>query len=301
MITEVMKKMQINKYHGTCNRSKRSGGAGSIKYICVHYTAGTGSALNNCKYFAGGNRNASADYFVDDNGIWEYNDPAEGCYTWAVGDGKGKYGITNSNSISIEVVNTGCAFSIKEIDYLKELVPYLMKKYNVPASCVVRHYDASRKQCPLYYVKNPSKWNELHSIITSGCGNVTPAPAPKPTPAPVPSNRKISVDGWWGPATTKLAQQVFGTPVDSIISGQSSYDLNKTNRGGLQSNTWKTGKGGSLLIKAIQRKVGSTADGYFGVNSCKAMQCWLGTPVDGLVSGPSIMIKAFQTWLNKQV
>lgn len=56
-----------------------------------------------------------------------------------------------------------------------------------------------------------------------------------------------------------------------------------------------------MLVKAIQRKVGSTADGYFGVNTCKKMQKWLGTTQDGLVSGPSQMVKAFQTWLNKQV
>lgn len=300
--------MQINKYHGSYNLSTRSAGVSGIEYICIHYTAGTGSAKNNCIYFSNGNRNASADYFIDDLGIWEYNDPSSGKYTWAVGDGKGKYGITNSNSISIEVVNTGVAFSSKEIEFLKQLVPYLMKKYNVQASRVVRHYDASRKQCPYYYVKNPDKWTELHKIITSGSGSVSaststskPAPSPsKPTTRPA-STGKIAVDGWWGPGTTRLAQKVFGTVQDGIVSGQSAGDLSKTNRGGLQSNTWKTGKGGSLLVKAIQKKVGSTADGYFGVNTCKAMQRWLGTPVDGLVSGRSQMVKAFQIWLNKKI
>lgn len=294
--------LTINKYHGKYNLSKRSGGVGSIKYIVIHYTAGTGSAKNNCIYFSGGNRGASADYFVDDNGVWEYNDPSSGMYSWAVGDGKGKYGITNSNSISIEVVNTGGAFSAKEIEYLKQLVPYLMKKYNVPVSRVVRHYDASHKTCPAYYVKNPSKWTELHKVITSGSGNVSNSTTTsKPASKPSASKKKISVDGWWGTGTTKLAQQVFGTPVDGIVSRQSSKDLNKTNRGGLQSSSWKTGSGGSMLVKAIQRKVGSTADGYFGVNTCKKMQKWLGTTQDGLVSGPSPMVKAFQTWLNKQV
>lgn len=73
--------LTINKYHGTYNRSKRSGGISSIKYIVIHYTAGSGSAKNNCIYFSSGNLNASADYFVDDLGIWEYNDPSEGYYT----------------------------------------------------------------------------------------------------------------------------------------------------------------------------------------------------------------------------
>lgn len=155
--------MKINKHHGSYNRSRRNT---TIKYIVIHYTSTTASALNNCKYFAGGNRNASADYFVDDNGIWEYSDPSSGYYTWAVGDGHGKYGITNSNSINVEVVNAGGAFSSKEIAYLCELVPYLMKTFNVSADHVKRHYDASRKQCPKYYVDN-ERWDKLRKTITN--------------------------------------------------------------------------------------------------------------------------------------
>ena len=65
--------MNIIKMHGSYNRSVRRG---SIKYIVVHYTGTQASAKNNCAYFAGGDRQASADYFIDDNGIYEYNDPA---------------------------------------------------------------------------------------------------------------------------------------------------------------------------------------------------------------------------------
>lgn len=158
--------MIINTYHGTYNRSKRSGGLGAIKYFVVHYTGGTGSAKNNCIYFAGGNRNASADLFVDKDGtIWEYNNVLDGYYTWAVGDGKGKYGITNSNSMSVEVVNNGDAFTDAQIKALNELYNHycsvLGRKLNV-----VRHYDASRKSCPAYYVDS-SRWNDLKGRIVS--------------------------------------------------------------------------------------------------------------------------------------
>lgn len=163
--------MIINKHHGGTNLSRRNG---SIQYICIHYTAGTGSALNNCKYFAGGNRNASADYFVDDSGIWEYNDPSSGYFSWAVGDGGGKYGITNANSISIEVVSPGTPFTDAEIGHLRELVPYLMAKFGVPAERVVRHYDASRKRCPAPYI-DAAAWNTLHAQIT---GAVAPSVQP---------------------------------------------------------------------------------------------------------------------------
>ncbi len=58
--------------------------------------------------------------------------------------------------------------------------------------------------------------------------------------------------------------------------------------------------GGSALIRAIQRKVGTYEDGYIGEDTISAMQRWLGTPVDGIASNPSVMVKAFQHWLNQQ-
>lgn len=154
---------EIKKYHGNYNRTRKSG---SYKYIVIHYTSTNASALNNCKYFAGGNRNASAHYFIDDANIYEYLDPSQ-YYSWAVGDGKGRYGITNSNSINIEVCRDNRAFTAGEIDRLTYLVQYLMKKYGISASNIVRHYDASRKSCPAYYV-NASRWNALKAQITGG-------------------------------------------------------------------------------------------------------------------------------------
>lgn len=161
--------MEIIKMHGTYNRTKRTK---ALRYIVIHYTGTDAPAKNNCTYFAGGDRQASADYFVDDTGIYEYNDPSEGYYTWAVGDGKGKYGIWNYNSMHIEVVSSGQDFTTKEIGYLKELVPYLMNKFGITADYVVRHYDASRKQCPAPYV-DESKWKALKAEITEDSMAIT--------------------------------------------------------------------------------------------------------------------------------
>lgn len=158
---------KISKYHGKYNRSARYQ---NIKYIVVHYTgSGTsksGSAKANCIYFSGGNRNASAHYFIDDANIYEYADPKK-YYTWHCGDGHGAYGITNANSIGIEVCLDGDKpYTAKEIDRLTWLVRKLMKDFNVPAKNVVRHYDASRKLCPYYYAKRPTSWKNLHGKIT---------------------------------------------------------------------------------------------------------------------------------------
>ena len=154
----------IKQYHGTYNRSRRYS---RIQFIVVHYTAGSGGALENCLYFSRGNRNASADYFIDEYDIYEYSDPGEGYCTWAVGDGNGRYGITNQNSVSIEVCNMGGPFSESQINMLAWLTQKLMAKYGVPACNVVRHYDASRKHCPRYYVDS-GRWKELHARITGG-------------------------------------------------------------------------------------------------------------------------------------
>ena len=161
----------IERRHGTYNRQTRTE---AVRYIVVHYTgSGTsapGSAAANCKYFAGGNRNASAHYFIDDGTICEYADPAA-CATWHCGDGKGRYGITNANSVGIEVCQNGDRpYTEAEVERLAWLVRQLMERFGVPTERVVRHYDASRKACPFYYTPSgsggDSAWRALRDRIT---------------------------------------------------------------------------------------------------------------------------------------
>ena len=163
---------QIHKYHGRYNITRRTQPA---RYIAVHYvgsgTSAPGSARANCVYFAGGNRNASANYFVDDAYIYEYADPALWA-TWHVGDGGGRYGITNGNSIGIEVcINGDRPYTGAEVDRLAWLVRTLMARFGIPASRVVRHYDASRKACPYWYTPygtgGDRAWEELRRRITT--------------------------------------------------------------------------------------------------------------------------------------
>lgn len=122
-----------------------------------------------------------------------------------------------------------------------------------------------------------------------------------PEVKPASKAEKLVVDGIWGVATTTRAQEVFGTPVDGKVSNQ--YALYAAQNPGLLPTTfeWEAEPdGSSMLIKAIQSKIGVSQDGHIGPNTIKAMQQWLGTTVDGNVSNPSQMVKAFQEWLNKQ-
>ena len=77
-------------------------------------------------------------------------------------DGRGKYGILNSNSIGIEIcVNSDGDY---DVAYNKtiELVKHLMEKHNIPLDNVIRHYDASRKPCPRSMMDNDWKlWKEF--------------------------------------------------------------------------------------------------------------------------------------------
>ena len=111
------------------------------------------------------------------------------------------------------------------------------------------------------------------------------------------SGAGLDIDGIWGPATTRAVQSVLGTPVDGIVSGQST-SFDRCNRGGLSSESWQHGNGGSYMVEALQSKIGVDADGYFGPASCRALQSYLGTYVDGYVDYPSNMVKELQRRLN---
>lgn len=117
---------------------------------------------------------------------------------------------------------------------------------------------------------------------------------------PTASSGKIKEDGFWGTDTTRKAQAVFGTGSDGIVSNQLSC-YKGICAGVVGSFQWEnTKKGGSALIKAIQNKIGVSADGYVGPDFIRGMQKWLGCTQDGSFSNPSTCIRKFQEWLNQQ-
>lgn len=147
-------------------------GTNKPKYIVVHDTANPNAgALNHWKYFGGGNRNASAHYFVDNDNIIQII--SDGDSAWHCGDGKGRYGITNHNSLSIEICLTGNLE--KSISNALDLTRHLMAKYGIGAENVVRHYDASRKTCPgRLSGNNWARWKQFKNDI-SRSGSTAPS------------------------------------------------------------------------------------------------------------------------------
>lgn len=159
-----------------------AGSASRIRYIVIHYVGALGGAKANCQYYAGGDRSASAHYFVGFDGeIWQSVEDAD--IAWHCGASSYKHGeCRNANSIGIEMCvrkqNTASLgatdkdwyFENETVEAAVELTRCLMEKYGVPASNVIRHYDVTGKVCPNPYVYNTMghTWEEFKRKISSG-------------------------------------------------------------------------------------------------------------------------------------
>ena len=164
------------------NHDKASGR--KIKYIVVHWVGAASTAVNNGTYFQGGDRGASAHYFVNDTHI--VKSVRERDIAWAIGShglldqgspyaqyGGKYYGkCTNANSISIEMC---CRRNAKGKLYITEktirntadLVQAIQKRLGIDDSHVIRHFDVNGKLCPYPYIED-AKWRVLHAKLT-GC------------------------------------------------------------------------------------------------------------------------------------
>ena len=201
----------IKKYHGTYNRERRRQ---KVRWIVWHYvgsgTSAGGSARANCVYFSGGDRQASAHYFVDDASIYEYADPAQ-WVTWHCGT-SGKYysDCRNANSIGIEVcINGDKPYTSKEIDRLIWLTKKLMKQFDIPASHVIRHYDVTRKACPYYYTPAGSGGTKAFNALKA-----------KLTESDEPTLLQCDPTGYWGTMVTKVWQALNGIDESGMILRQ---------------------------------------------------------------------------------
>lgn len=168
--------MKINEYLTPYNHN--TGTFDRIKYIVIHYVGATGGAEANCKWYAGGDRGASAHYFVDfDGSIWQSVEDKN--IAWHCGAKSYVHPeCRNANSIGIEmcVRNSGNKaadshdwyFEDETVKAAIELTKELMKKYQISPDHVIRHYDVTGKICPNPYVYNTGKhtWDQFKAAIT---------------------------------------------------------------------------------------------------------------------------------------
>lgn len=247
------------------------GSISRIKYIVIHYTGALGDAKANCNYFAGGNRNASAHYFVGyDGAIWQSVEDAN--IAWHCGASSYKHNeCRNANSIGIELCvrkkNTASMgatdkdwyFEDATVEAAAELTRYLMDKYGVPADRVIRHYDVTGKICPNPYVYNTTAhtWDEFKRLISGGAvsaGN---------------SEKKLYrvLKSWEDAAGQLGAFESLDNAKKACIAGYNVYDWNGKEVYSVESAIWEflTGKG--LNAYAAAGLMGNLF-AESGLNSC---------------------------------
>ena len=146
------KEVNFIKMLSPYNFSKRSQ---KIRYLVIHDTGNyraKADAIAHGKYFCSRKLTASAHYFVDEKNIVQVVE--DNFASWHCGDGKNRFGINNSNSISIEICVNVDGIYMQSFDNAARLTFFLMTEYNIELKYVVRHYDASRKICSRSMAEN---------------------------------------------------------------------------------------------------------------------------------------------------
>jgi len=135
-----------------------------VKGIVVHYTANPGTtAAQNRSYFEGlkdmQKTKASSHFVVGMDGEIIQCIPSSEI-SYASND-------RNVDTLSIECCHkdeTG-QFTQETYDSLVELTAWLCGKFNLPVDSIIRHYDVTGKECPIYYVKNEDAWEKFKKDV----------------------------------------------------------------------------------------------------------------------------------------
>lgn len=156
-------------------------------YVVIHETdnwsKGAGAKAH-ATAMKNGNLAGTVHYYVDSTSIYQTLDHKDGAY--AVGDGGGRYGITNRNSINIEICVNPESDYYKAVDKAEQLAAYLLKQYGWTTDRLKRHYDASRKHCPRR-IQDEGLWPEFKRKTAAYMGA---APVEKPeTPTSKPTTQ----------------------------------------------------------------------------------------------------------------
>lgn len=151
-------------------------------YVVIHETDNWSKGANSRAHataMKNGNLAGTVHYYVDSQECYQTLEHQDGA--WAVGDGHGKYGISNLNSINIEIcVNPESNYYLA-VDRAAELAAMLLNQYGWDTSHLKRHYDASRKHCPRR-ILDEGLWDGFvkctASYMKKQGGGAAPAAAP---------------------------------------------------------------------------------------------------------------------------
>ncbi|MFD1402861.1 N-acetylmuramoyl-L-alanine amidase [Robinsoniella peoriensis] len=140
-------------------------------YVVMHETDNWNpgaSALAHANAMRNGNLDGTVHFYVDSKEIYQTLDFQDGA--WAVGDGNGRYGISNLNSINIEICVNPESNYYTAVANAQWLSAKLLKDRGWGVDRLKRHYDASRKHCPRR-ILDEGLWPEFVSKVQKQLSN----------------------------------------------------------------------------------------------------------------------------------
>ncbi|WP_083267550.1 N-acetylmuramoyl-L-alanine amidase [Robinsoniella peoriensis] len=161
-------KKMIAKTHCYIGRNKPG-------YVVMHETDNWNpgaSALAHANAMRNGNLDGTVHFYVDSKEIYQTLDFQDGA--WAVGDGNGRYGISNLNSINIEICVNPESDYYTAVSNAQWLAAKLLKDRGWSADRLKMHYDASRKHCPRR-ILDEGLWTEFVNKVQKQLSGTGPA------------------------------------------------------------------------------------------------------------------------------
>lgn len=146
-------------------------GKNNPAYVVMHETdnwSPGASALAHANAMKNGNLDGTVHFYVDSKEIYQTLDFQDGA--WAVGDGNGRYGISNLNSINIEICVNPESNYYTAVANAQWLSAKLLKDRGWGVDRLKRHYDASRKHCPRR-ILDEGLWPEFVSKVQKQLSN----------------------------------------------------------------------------------------------------------------------------------
>lgn len=156
---------EIDEQLLTINEYSRPGTAlEEVNGIVIHYVGNPGTtAQNNRNYFeslATSHETSASSHFIV--GL-------EGEIIQCVPLEEMSYASNsrNSDTIAIETCYTDERGKFSDVTYdsLVHLTAWLMGQFHLEIDQVIRHYDVTGKECPRYYVRNESAWEQFKEDV----------------------------------------------------------------------------------------------------------------------------------------
>lgn len=286
--------MNINKQY--ISKKNTNSAPNKPKYIVIHETdnfrAGA-NGLTHAKAQFNGHLSTSVHFYCGDDGVYQVADYTSSC--WSIGktysNTRPIMDATNYNVISIEIcVNADGNYTIAR-DNAIALTKFLMGDLGITEDRVIRHYDAKGKYCPRKMMDDPSLWVDFKNQIGS---KAQPVPSPI-QPIPISEYYRVGRDWQNGICIGQIgafknlenAKRVCSVGYN-VYDGQGSVVYAST------PTPQPTPKPVPPAPKPQPQVTQIIADGYWGTNTTLRLQQFFGTPQDGIISKPSMLIKKIQ-------